>query len=244
MVDKKKAEKPKFEFKLPSLTELLESGAHFGHSVKRRNPRMDKYVYAVKNGVQVLDLVKTRQLLQEACEYLAEKASEGPVLILGTKAQAVEAIREGATKIGAPYIVNRWVGGLFTNWNEVKKRVEKLSDMRARQEAGEYKKYTKKEQVLLSREIERLDRLFGGVVTLKELPKAIFIVDPTREATAVREAKAMKVPIVAVIDTNCDPREMACVIPANDDSQKTVTMLVESLIEAIGQGMKQGKNSK
>lgn len=223
---------------LPSLTDLLEAGAHFGHSVKRRNPKMDKYVYATKNGVQILDLVKTRACLEDACSYLAERASVGYVLVLGTKGQAVNIVRNESLRIGTPYIVNRWVGGLFTNWSEVKKRIDKLSDMRIKQEAGDYKKYTKKEQVLLSREIERLDRLFGGVVAMKELPKALFVVDPIREVTAVREALALNIPIVAVADTNCDPTGLTKVIPANDDSLRTVELLVTAVNGAIAQGMK------
>lgn len=226
----------------PTLKELLEAGAHFGHSVKRRNPRMDDYVYAVKNGVQIFDLIKTREALKEACEYLSDVASKGgEVLLLGTKGQAVDVIREQAERIGAPYIVNRWVGGLFTNWDQLKGRIDKLNDMRSRMEAGDYKKYTKKEQVLLKRQIERLDRMYGGVAKMKELPQAIFMVDPTRETTALRESLAVNVPIVAVVDTNCDPTDMVKVIPGNDDSQKTVKLFVEAVASAIEEGKKKVK---
>lgn len=224
---------------LPSLTELLEAGAHFGHSVKRRNPRMDQYIYAVKNGVQIFDLVQTRELLEKACDYLEDvTAKGGSVLILGTKGQAAEVIRTEAARVGAPFIVNRWVGGLFTNWDEIKKRIDKLTDMRAKMEAGDYKKYTKKEQVLLKKEIDRLERMYGGLVTLKKLPDVLFVVDPIREVTAVREAIARDVPIVAVCDSNCDPTFVSHVIPANDDALKTVTILVNTIISALENGMK------
>lgn len=229
---------------LPSLTELLEAGAHFGHSVKRRNPRMDDYIYAVKNGVQIFDLVKTRDLLEKACDYLEDvTAKGGSVLILGTKGQAAEVIRTEAARVGAPFIVNRWVGGLFTNWDEIKKRIDKLIEMRAKMEAGDYKKYTKKEQVLLKKDIDRLERMYGGLVTLKKLPDVLFVVDPIREDTAVREAIAREVPIVAVCDSNCDPTQVTHVIPANDDALKTVTILVTAVAAAIERGMKKAQTA-
>lgn len=235
--------KPKIENKnLPSLKELLEAGAHFGHSVKRRNPKMDEYVYAVKNGVQIFDLVKTRDQLAKACEYLTETMARGEqVLVLGTKGQAAETVREECARLGVAYVVTRWVGGLFTNWSEIKKRIDKLEEMRVKMEAGEYKKYTKKEQVLLRREIERLERMYGGLVGLKKLPEVIVIVDPTREETAYREAKAMGVIMVAICDSNCDPEGIEIVIPANDDALKAVQMLVKSLTGAIEEGMKKQK---
>lgn len=226
----------------PSLAELLEAGAHFGHSVKRRNPRMDKYIYAVKNGVQIFDLVKTKSLLQEACEYLEEVVAKGgSVLVMGTKGQAAEAIREESLRVGNAYIVNRWVGGLFTNWEELKKRIDKLVEMKKKMEAGDYKKYTKKEQVLLKREIDRLERMYGGLVSLSKLPDVLFVVDPMREDTAVREAIAREMPIVAVCDSNCDPTHIAHVIPANDDALKTVSIIVKTVVAAIERGMKKAQ---
>lgn len=228
----------------PSLKELLEAGAHFGHSVKRRNPRMDKYIYAVKNGVQVFDLVKTKQLLEEACNYIEDvTAKGGSVLVMGTKGQAAEVIRTESARVGNAYIVNRWVGGLFTNWDEIKKRIDKLVEMKVKMEAGDYKKYTKKEQVLLKREIDRLERMYGGLVTLKKLPDALFVVDPLREETAVREAIAREMPIVAVTDSNCDPTQITYVIPANDDALKTVEILVKAVVAAIERGMKKAKSA-
>jgi len=231
--------------KIPTLQELLEAGAHFGHSTKRRNPKMDEYVYATRNGVQIFDLVKTKSQLEKACEYLTETVAKGEtVLMLGTKGQAAETVRNEAVRIGIPYVVNRWVGGLFTNWDEIKKRIDKLEEMRKKMEEGGYKKYTKKEQVLLKREIERLERMYGGLVGLKKLPEVIFMVDPTREITAFREAIATGVKIVAVVDTNCDPEGIKWVIPANDDALKAVEMLVLSVAGAIEEGKKQQKKGK
>jgi len=225
--------------KLPSLKEMLEAGVHFGHSIKRRNPRMDEYVYAVKNGVQIFDLVQTRAALNDACNYLVEIVSKGgQILLVGTKAQAAETIKSEAERLGIAFITTHWVGGLFTNWDQIKTRVDKLIDMKKKFEAGEYKKYTKKEQVLLKREIDRLERMYGGLVTLNGLPKVVFIVDPTREITAMREATHREIPVVAVVDSNGDPTGIAKVIPANDDALKSVVMLIMAATSAIEKGLK------
>jgi small subunit ribosomal protein S2 len=244
--EKKTVAAPKEEAKtvkefegLPTLKEMLEAGVHFGHSIKRRNPRMDDYVYAVKNGVQIFDLVQTRTALNDACNYLVDLISQGgQILLVGTKAQAAETIKSEAERLGVAFITTHWVGGLFTNWEQIKTRVDKLIDMKKKYEAGEYKKYTKKEQVLLKREIDRLERMYGGLVTLKGLPKAVFIVDPTREITAMREATHRDIPVVAIVDSNGDPTGIAKVIPANDDALKSVVMLVLAVTSAIEKGLK------
>jgi len=228
---------------LPELKDMLETGMHFGHSVKRRNPRMDKYVYAIKNGVQIFDLVKTREKLGEACEYLTEAiAKGGQILLVGTKGQAAPTIKAEAERLGVPYIANRWVGGLFTNWEQIKNRIAKLVEMKKKFEAGDYKKYTKKEQVILKREMDRLERMYGGVVLLTKLPDLVFIVDPIRENTAMAESIAREIPIVAICDTNCDPTFITKVIPANDDALKAVVMLLESVSKAIEKGLKLAKD--
>lgn len=230
---------------LPSLKEMLEAGVHFGHSIKRRNPRMDDYVYAVKNGVQIFDLVQTRSALNEACNYIVETVASGAqIMLIGTKAQAAEIIKTEAERLGVAFITTHWVGGLFTNWEQIKTRVDKLIDMKSKFEAGEYKKYTKKEQVLLKREIDRLERMYGGLVTLKGLPKVVFIVDPTREITAMRESAHRDIPIVAIVDTNGDPTGIAHVIPANDDAVKSVVMLTTAIIAAVEKGLKLNKEKK
>lgn len=230
---------------IPSLKEMLEAGVHFGHSVKRRNPRMDDYVYAIKNGVQIFDLVKTRTALIEACDYVTETVATGAELLLvGTKGQAAETIKSEAERLGVAFITTHWVGGLFTNWEQIKTRVDKLVDMKKKFESGEYKKYTKKEQVLLKREMDRLERMYGGLVTLKGLPKLVFIVDPTREITAMREATHREIPVVAIVDTNGDPTGIAHVIPANDDALKSVVMLVKAVTAAVEKGIKKSKERK
>lgn len=238
-----KVEKVIKEFEgLPSLKKMLEAGMHFGHSIKRRNPRMDDFVYAVKNGVQIFDLVQTRSALNNACNYLVEVISQGgQILLVGTKAQAADTIKSEAERLGVAFITTHWVGGLFTNWEQIKTRVDKLIDMKKKFESGEYKKYTKKEQVLLKREIDRLERMYGGLVTLKGLPKTVFIVDPTREITAMREATHRGIPVVAIVDTNGDPTGIAQVIPANDDALKSVVMLVMAVTSAIEKGLKLAK---
>ncbi len=241
-----KATEGQAEFeKLPSLKDMLEAGVHFGHSIKRRNPRMDEYVYAVKNGVQIFDLVQTRSALSAACNYIVEVvAGGGQILLVGTKAQAAETIKAEAEKMGVAFMTTHWVGGLFTNWEQIKTRVDKLVDMKKKYEAGEYKKYTKKEQVLLKREIDRLERMYGGLVTLKGLPKVVFIVDPTREITAMREATHREIPVVAIVDTNGDPTGIAHVIPANDDALKSVVMLTLAITAAVEKGLKLNKEKK
>lgn len=227
---------------IPSLKEMLEAGVHFGHSVKRRNPRMDDYVYAIKNGVQIFDLVKTRDNLVAACNFLTEKVAEGAqVILVGTKGQAAPTIKAEAERLGLPFITTRWVGGFFTNWDQIKNRIARLLEMRKKYEEGEYKKYTKKEQVLLKREIDRLERMYGGLVLLTKLPDIIFIVDPTREVTAMHEAIATEIKIVAICDTNCDPTDVQYVIPGNDDALKSVVMLVTAATQAIEKGQKLAK---
>jgi len=165
-------------------------------------------------------------------------------MLVGTKAQAAETIKAEAERLGIAFITTHWVGGLFTNWEQIKTRVDKLVDMKKKFEAGEYKKYTKKEQVLLKREIDRLERMYGGLVTLKGLPKVVFIVDPTREITAMREATHRSIPVVAIVDTNGDPTGIAQVIPANDDALKSVVMLIMTITAAIEKGLKLNKERK
>jgi small subunit ribosomal protein S2 len=241
-VVEKKVENTAYHF--PELKEMLEAGVHFGHSVKRRNPRMDEYVYAVKNGVQIFDLIKTHEKLKEACDYLKETVAKGgSVLLVGSKGQAAPTIKAEAERIGVPYISTRWIGGLFTNWEMLKGRVNRLIEMRKAFETGAYSKYTKKEQVVLKKEMDRLDRMYGGVVTLKDLPKVIFIVDPTRETTALHESLLREIPVVAICDSNCNPDGITKVIPANDDALKSVVMLVTAVTHAVEEGLMLAKRA-
>lgn len=226
----------------PSLTELLEAGAHFGHVLRRRNPKMDKYVYQSRGGISIIDLVKTRENLEKASEYIEEQVASGKVIVMvGTKGQAVEVVSKRAKENGIPHVVNRWVGGTITNWDEIYGRIKDLREMRTKMEKGEYSKYTKKEQVLKKRDIERLERMYGGIAELEAVPDILFIVDPTREKTVVAEASMRGIPIVAIADTNADPDMVEYVIPANDDAVKSVELLVNSIADAVVRGYTKAK---
>lgn len=226
----------------PSVKQLLEAGAHFGHVIKRWNPKMDKYIYDGRNGIHLFDLFITREKLVEACEYLEEAVATGKtVAFVGTKGQAVELLKSEAVRLGIPYVVNRWVGGTLTNWDEIKKRIDTLASMREKMEKGEYDKYTKKEKVVIKRDIERLERMYGGIADLKTIPDILFVVDPNRENTAVREAMGKGLTIVALADTNADPDDVDYIIPANDDALKSVKLVIMSVVKAVEAGQKKMK---
>ncbi len=219
------------------LVELLESGAYFGHQASRWNPKMKPYLYAVRDGVHVFDLVKTKEGLEKAMEFVRQTAtSGGQIVFVGTKRQASAIIKEEAKRAGMPYVNVRWLGGTITNWEQIKKRLEKLAEMKEKRDKGEYKKYTKKEQLMLDREISRLERFFGGVTELKGIPATIFVVDSKKEITAVREAKAKGIPVVAMVDSNSDPDPIDYVIPANDDAVGSIKMIVSLVAEAAKEG--------
>ncbi|MBI3290252.1 30S ribosomal protein S2 [Candidatus Microgenomates bacterium] len=225
----------KFDAKLE---EMVEAGCHFGHRAERWNPKAAPYIFGTKDGVHIFDLDKTRVLLISAMEELARRASLGEkILFVGTKQQATDVIRKVAGETGMPYIVDRWLGGLFTNFDQMKKSLAKLDKMKKEREAGEYQKFTKKEQLLIDREIARLTRLFGGVEILTALPQLVVIVDTSREDTALEEARKMGVPIVGIVDTNADPTLVDFPIPANDDSIKSVEYIVTKLGDAIKDGL-------
>ncbi|MBI2405779.1 30S ribosomal protein S2 [Candidatus Microgenomates bacterium] len=225
-----------------TLEELLEAGAHFGHRADRWHPKSAPYLFGVREGVHIFDLEKTRDALLAAQEELKSRAEKGQTfLFVGTKQQAQEVMRKTAQELDMPYIVDRWIGGFFTNFEQMKRSLSKLAKMKQEQEAGEYKKFTKKEQLLLSREISHLERLFGGVATVTKLPDMVIIVDTNREKTAVEEARKMGVPILAIVDSNSDPTLVDYPIPANDDSIKSVEYIVGKLGQAIAEGKKKAK---
>ncbi len=225
----------KFDAKLE---EMVEAGCHFGHRADRWNPKAAPYIFGIKDGVHIFDLDKTRALLIDAMTELARRASLGEkILLVGTKTQASDAIRKVADETGMPYIVDRWLGGTFTNFDQMKKSLGKLDKMKKEREAGEYKKFTKHEQLLIDREISHLTKLFGGIEGVSELPKMVVIVDTSREDTALDEARKMGVPVIAIVDTNADPTLVDFPIPANDDSIKSVEYIVGKLGEAIKQGL-------
>ena len=220
-----------------SLKDLLEAGAHFGHQASRWNPKMKPYLYTVRDKIHIFDLAKTREGLEKACEYVKKTTAEGgKIIFVGTKRQAAAIVKEEAKKAGMPWVCQRWLGGTITNWEQIKKNVEKLVEMKEKKEKGEYKKYTKKEQILIDREIARLEKFFGGLVGLENLPAAIFVVDIKKEKTAVREANRKEIPVVAIVDSNSDPGLVDYVIPANDDAVGAIKLIVGAVAEAAKKG--------
>ncbi len=218
-----------------TLNQLFEAGAHFGHQVRRWNPSMKPYIFDARGGVHIFDLVKTKEGLDEACEYLKQVVNNGgKVLFVSTKRQATGFLREAANKTGMPYVTLRWLGGTLTNWSQMQKRLNRLKTLKAQRESGELKKYTKYEQLQFDREIAKLERFLGGLVSLGEkLPDALFIVDTHKEEVAVLEANRMNIPVVGVVDTNGDPTLVAHVIPANDDAIKSLEIIINAVGEAI-----------
>ncbi len=222
-----------------SLEDLLEAGAHFGHQAKRWNPKMQGFVWAEKDGIHIFDLAKTAQKIDEAAEYLRDAVAEGKqVVLVGTKRQASDIIKEVATKVEVPFVSQRWLGGIITNWEQIKKRIDKLADMKLKREKGEYAKYTKREQLLLAREIDKLEKFFGGLASLTKRPDILFVVDTHKERVAVREAKNRGLVIVGMCDTNGNPDLVDYVIPANDDALRSIKVIVEAIGDAITEGKK------
>jgi small subunit ribosomal protein S2 len=228
-----------------SLQELLDSGAHFGHQARRWNPKMAPYLYGVQDGVHVFDLVKTKAALEQALEYLKTAASEGKtILLLGTKKQAKDKVIEIAVEAGIPYVSERWLGGTFSNFDQVKKSVKKLADMKADLAAGVYTKYTKRERQLLEIETTRLERFFGGVSQLSKLPDVLVVIDTHKEIGAVKEAVAAKIPVVGIVDSNADPDMIDYPIPMNDDAVKALSYVLDLIKVAVMDGKKKIKNVK
>lgn len=222
-----------------SLPELLEAGCHFGHQSSRWHPKMKPYIFTSRDGIHVFDLAKTKEGLEEAMEYVQGLAKEGKKTILvGTKRQAREIIEEVGKKVKMPYVSQRWLGGTITNWRQIKKRIDHLKELKEKREKGEFKERTKKERLLIDREIAKMERQFGGIADLEELPEAIFVVDTKREIAAVREARKKGIKVVGIVDTNSNPDLIDYVIPANDDAVKSIELIVEKLGQAIEEGAK------
>ena len=235
--DKKTKKTPKKVEYSVDLNELLESGAHFGHQVRRWNPAMAEYIYVKKDGVHIFDLTITGKKIVEAMNFVRDWVASGKdIVFVGTKRQAQAIVREEAIKVGAPLVSHRWLGGTLTNWSEMKKRIKKLNDLKDKKERGVFDEYTKKEQVILDREISRLERFFGGLTTLKNGPQALFVVDTHRERVSVLEAKKMGVPVVGLVDSNGDPDLVDHIIPLNDDSVRTIKIVVEKISQAYADG--------
>ncbi len=226
-------------YKTPTAKDLLLSGVHFGHQLRRWHPNMEPYIYAVKKNIHIIDLEQTEQLLEKACDFLYETASSGgKIIFVGTKRQAREIIEIEAKRCGAKFVSERWLGGTITNFDVIRKNTKKLTDLKTKREKGELDKYTKKERLLIDREIDKLEKSVGGLVGLTSVPKAIFIVDPRREKTAVREAKKASIKTAALIDTNSNPLDIDYVIPGNDDAIKSVALIVKAVADAVEAGYK------
>ena len=224
-----------------SMKQLLEAGVHFGHQTRRWNPKMATYIYTERNGIYIVDLQKTVKKLEEAYAFVRQLSENGQsLLFVGTKKQAQEAIKEEATRCGQYYVNARWLGGMMTNFRTIRKRIDRMEQLKTMQEDGTFDLLPKKEVVKLELEMAKLDKYLGGVKNMKTLPKAMFIVDPHKERIAVSEARKLNIPIVAIVDTNCDPDEIDYVIPGNDDAIRAVKLISGAMADAVLEG-KQGK---
>jgi small subunit ribosomal protein S2 len=220
-----------------SLAQLLESGVHFGHQTRRWNPKMDPYIYTARNGVHIIDLVQTARLLEEAYNYVRTASEQGKkFLFIGTKRQAAGIIAQEASRCGAYYVNQRWLGGMLTNWATIKTRVDRLKELERRQETGALDLLPKKEASVLRRELEKLEKYLGGIKAMRKIPDIIIIVDQRREYNAVLECQKLNLPIVALLDTNCDPDLVDIPIPANDDAIRSIKLIVGKLADAIYEG--------
>lgn len=220
-----------------SLKKLIEAGAHFGHQTKRWDPKMEEYIYGAQDGVHVFDLTKTKESLEEALGVIKKAASEGKIILfLGTKKQAKAKTKEVALNTKMPYVDERWLGGTFTNFGQMKKSITKLKEMKEGREKGEYQHLTKKERLLVDREIERLERFFGGISTLEDKPDILFVVDAKREDGALKEAEKEGVTSIAIVDSNSDPTLVDYPIPMNDDATQAIEYVLELIEETIKEG--------
>jgi small subunit ribosomal protein S2 len=220
------------------MKELLEAGVHFGHQTKRWNPKMKEYIFGERNGIYIIDLQKTLKLFKDASKFVTELCGSGKtILFVGTKRQAQDAIAEEAGRAGMPYINQRWLGGLLTNWVTVQKSVKRLQELDDMATDGRYELLTKKEVIRLERERKHLQANLAGIKTMKRLPDAIFVVDSNNEAIAVKEARKLGIPVVAVVDTNCDPTVVDYVIPGNDDALRAIRLFTSKIADSAAEGV-------
>ena len=224
-----------------SMKQLLEAGVHFGHQTRRWNPKMAPYIFTERNGIYIIDLQKTVKKVEEAYLFVRDVVEQGgEVLFVGTKKQAQDSIKEEAERVGMYYVNSRWLGGMLTNFTTIKTRIERLAQLRKMEEDGTFDLLPKKEVIKLNLEIERLEKYLGGIKEMKKLPAVMFIVDPRKERNAVAEARKLHIPIVAIVDTNCDPDEIDYVIPGNDDAIRAVKLIASVMANAVLEG-KQGE---
>ncbi len=224
------------------MKQLLEAGVHFGHQTRRWNPKMAEYIFTERNGIYIIDLQKTAKKIEEAYAFIRDVALDGKdILFVGTKKQAQEAITEEAKRIGMYYVNNRWLGGMLTNFKTIRKSIDRLYQLQKMEEDGTFELLPKKEVMKLRKEMEKLEKNFGGIKEMKNMPGAMFVVDPRKEKIAIAEAKRLNIPVVAIVDTNCDPEEVDYVIPGNDDAIRAVKLIVECIANAVLEA-KQGES--
>ena len=220
-----------------SMKQLLEAGVHFGHQTRRWNPKMAPYIFTERNGFHIIDLQKTVRKLEDAYNYVRNlSADNGTLLFVGTKKQAQDSIREEATRAGMPFVNARWLGGMLTNFKTIQNRIKRLQQLKQMKEDGTFDLLTKKEAAKLDLEIEKLEKFLGGITGMKKIPDAMFIVDPRKERIAVAEAHKLGIPIIAIVDTNCDPDEIDYVIPGNDDAIRAVRLISGAMADAVIEG--------
>lgn len=220
-----------------SMKQLLEAGVHFGHQTRRWNPKMSKYIFTERNGIYIIDLQKTVKKVEEAYRFVKEVAETGkPILFVGTKKQAQDAIKDEAERVGMYYVNERWLGGMLTNHKTIKNRIKKLIELEKMEEEGVFEVLPKKEVIKLKHEKEKLEKYLNGIKEMPELPGALFIVDPRKERIAIQEAHRLGIPVVAIVDTNCDPEEIDYAIPGNDDAIRAVKLITAAMANAIVEG--------
>ena len=220
-----------------AMKQLLEAGVHFGHQTRRWNPKMAEYIFTERNGIYIIDLQKTVKKIEEAYAFVRDVAAAGEeILFVGTKKQAQESIKEEAERVGMHFVNARWLGGMMTNFKTIKKRIERLYQLQRMEEDGTFELLTKKEVMKLKGEMEKLEKYLGGIKEMKKLPGALFVVDPKKERIAIAEAKKLNIPVVAIVDTNCDPEEVDYAIPGNDDAIRAVKLIASVMSNAILEG--------
>jgi len=232
-----KPEKEKIKMPVVSLAELLESGVHFGHQTRRWNPRMAPYIYTARNGVHIIDLVQTAQLIEDAYDYVRRSSEQGKrFLFIGTKRQAAGIIAQEAQRCGANFVNQRWLGGMLTNWETIRNRVERLKELEALESSGAIDRRPKKEGSVLRREMGKLHKYLGGIKTMRKIPDVVIVVDQRREYNAIQECQKLGIPIISMLDTNCDPDAVDIPIPANDDAIRSIKLILGKLADAIYEG--------
>ena len=225
-----------------AMKQLLEAGVHFGHQTRRWDPKMAEYIFQARNGIHIIDLQKTSKKLDEAYKFIKEQAEEGKtVLFVGTKKQAQECVKEAAEKSGMYYVDQRWLGGMLTNFGTIRKRIDRLNELETMQEDGTFEVLPKKEVILLKKEMEKLEKNLGGIKDMKEIPGVMFVVDPKKERIAILEARKLGIPVVGLIDTNCNPEDVDYAIPGNDDAIRAVKLITDVMANAIIEG-RQGES--